>query len=952
MDPPPKPRMQPGGVVTRRMARLLLAVLLLFALLAFNSISLSAVTFAEWVTGRSLQNGFYLWMFMVHLVLGIAITVPAVAFGAWHWKRAHHHPNRAAVRMGNVAFVAALVTLATGFLLMRVEVAGASFDPLGVRGRSFAYWSHVAAPLVLVWAFVLHRLAGRRIRWGTGIGVATASLVLAGGFIAWHGWDATRARTGPRDGERYFEPSLARTANGAFIPERSLRMNDYCVQCHQDSFHGWAHSAHAASSFNNPLYAFSVRETRRQAFEREGTVNDARFCAGCHDPVPFFTGAFQDPRFDDPDYDVSKDPMGSASITCTACHSITSVTSTRGNADYVIEESPHYPFAFSDSPFLQWVNRQLVFAKPAFHKATFLKPEVHRSAEFCSTCHKVFLPEELNDYKWLPGQNHYDSWRLSGRSGHGIQAWHWPKEAATDCNGCHMPLQASADPGAKPRGADGSILLKGHLFPGGNTATARASGLHDWSGALTATEAFNANVLRIDIFGVTPEGGAELAPLPDAAPALQPGRRHELEVVVRALGAIGHAFTQGTADSNEAWIDVTVRAGDRVIGRSGALGEGNGVDPWSKFLNVWMLDRDGRRIDRRNPQDIFVPLYDHQVQPGGAEATRYAFTVPAGTEGPITVEAAVRYRKFDLTYLRYVYGPGHANDLPIMTMASDRVTFGGPAEDGPAASTSSPAAAAAPAAPAPVPEWERWYDAGIARFRTAERAGGKGQWTRADEAFRRVTEAGAAQALVARARVALREGRLADAGEHLRAAAAVEGHPVPWSVAYWSAVIDLQQGEYERAIAGFADISATQFPEARARGYDFSRDDRLLVEWATACLERARQLREPAEATRRTELLEQARSLAQAAIDQDQQRSATWYVFLQAVEALGDSEAAARARVEYERYRPDDNARDRAVTAARAANPAADHAAEPAAVYDLQRPGAPGLPSGMARGAP
>jgi hypothetical protein len=112
MNSLPKTRMLPGGVVTRRMAKLLLAVLLLFALLAFNSISLSAVTFAEWVTGRSLQNGFYLWMFMVHLVLGIAITVPAVAFGAWHWKRAHHHPNRAAVRMGNVAFVAALVTLA------------------------------------------------------------------------------------------------------------------------------------------------------------------------------------------------------------------------------------------------------------------------------------------------------------------------------------------------------------------------------------------------------------------------------------------------------------------------------------------------------------------------------------------------------------------------------------------------------------------------------------------------------------------------------------------------------------------------------------------------------------------------------------------------------------------------------------------------------------------------
>jgi hypothetical protein len=28
-----------------------------------------------------------------------------------------------------------------------------------------------------------------------------------------------------------------------------------------------------------------------------------------------------------------------------------------------------------------------------------------------------------------------------------------------------------------------------------------------------------------------------------------------------------------------------------------------------------MLDRDGQRIDRRNPQDIFVPLYNQQIPP-------------------------------------------------------------------------------------------------------------------------------------------------------------------------------------------------------------------------------------------------------------------------------------------------------------------------------------------------
>jgi hypothetical protein len=47
----------------------------------------------------------------------------------------------------------------------------------------------------------------------------------------------------------------------------------------------------------------------------------------------------------------------------------------------------------------------------------------------------------------------------------------------------------------------------------------------------------------------------------------------------------------------------------------------------------------------------------------------------------------------------------------------------------------------------------------------------------------------------------------------------------------------------------------------------------------------------------------------------------------------------------HERYRPDDNARDRAVTAARRRDPAADHAAQALVIYPLQRLGAPELTS-------
>ena len=51
---------------------------------------------------------------------------------------------------------------------------------------------------------------------------------------------------------------------------------------------------------------------------------------------------------------------------------------------------------------LQFINQQLVKAKPEFHKKTFLKP-LHKQAEFCSTCHKVSLPVELTSTKIFCG---------------------------------------------------------------------------------------------------------------------------------------------------------------------------------------------------------------------------------------------------------------------------------------------------------------------------------------------------------------------------------------------------------------------------------------------------------------------------------------------------------------------------------------------------------------------
>lgn len=906
-----------------RLKPLLWVVFGLFALLAVNSFYLSGVRVAEAATGETYQNWFYISMFLLHLAVGGLFVLPVIWFGLAHMRNARNRPNRRAVKVGYALFGTALVLLFSGIVLTRIEGVITVNDPT-VRG--VAYWLHVLAPLVAAWLFVLHRLAGKRINWRIGGRVAVAAVVLVGVALVLQFQDPRAWNVeGPESGEQYFFPSLARTASGGFIPEQALSNDAYCVDCHADVHGRWAYSMHRFSSFNNPAYSFSVQQTREKAYERSGDVQASRFCAGCHDPVVFFSGAF-----DDPEFDVDQ-PAAHAGITCTSCHAITHVNSPRGNADYTIEEPQHYPFAFSDSRFLKFVNHQLVKAKPELHKRTFLKP-LHTTSEFCGTCHKVHLPEELNHYKFLRGQNHYDSHLLSGVSGHGVASFYYPPEAEPNCNGCHMELLPSEDFGSRryPESEQPNLTqMHDHLFPSANTGIPHLLDFPDW--VIEAHREFNEGVVDVDIFGVKPGGGIEdelIAPIRPEIPELEPGEDYLLEVVVRTL-ALGHHLTQGTADSNQLWLDVAVRDDTgRLLGRSGGLGEGNRVDPWSHFINVYMLDREGARIDRRNAEDIFVPLYDHQIPPGAGDVVHYRLAVPRaiGTTG-LTVEASLHYRKFDTKYLRHIYGEETANELPILDLARDTVTFPvGPAE-----------ASGARVRQPVKPEWQRWNDYGIGLLRKG--GTGRGELRQAIEAFTHVEELGRPDGPLNLARVYLAQGTVTDdAIAALERAATFEPPAPAWSVAWFSGLVNFQNGAVDEAIANFRSILEADSEEMRRRGFDFSRDVRLQNQLGLALFERAKRERGPARADARAERLHEARESFERGLAIDPENVTAHYNLGLIYSQLGDREASDRHQALHAKYKPDDNARDRAIAIARRADPAADHAAEAIVIYDLHRP--------------
>jgi len=920
---PAPPRRKYVRAVGPRLRLLLYSIFGLVAVLGANSAYLSSITLMEWWKGLSYQNYFYQYMFLAHLVLGLLLVVPFLVFCVIHIIKAWDRPNRRAVRVGYLLFAVSLVLLISGIALMRVE----GFEIKNPNLRSLSYWLHIITPLLVIWLYILHRLAGPRIKWKVGLGWAAAVGVIVAAMVALHAQDPRKWNVvGPKEGEKYFFPSLARTTTAKFIPARTLMMDDYCLECHTDAYKGWFHSAHHFSSFNNPPYLFSVKETRQVALKRDGNVKGARWCAGCHDPVPFFSGAF-----DDPNFDLEKHPTSQAGITCTACHSIVNVNSTVGNADYTIEEPIHYPFAFSTNRVLAFLNRQMVKAKPEFHKKTFLKP-LHKTAEFCSTCHKVNIPYELNHYKeWLRGQNHYDTYLLSGVSGHGARSFYYPDQAKQNCSACHMPLTPSSDFGAKFFNPTNQVLsIHNHLFPGGNTGIPALRGQPE---IVKAEQNFLKDTVRVDIFGLREGGtvdGLLLAPLRPKTPALKPGKTYLLEVVLRTL-KLGHPFTQGTVDSNEVWVDARVASNGHTIGRNGGLGAANEVDPWSHFINVYMLDKDGNRIDRRNPQDIFTPLYNHQIPPGAAQVAHYTFTVPPDANAPIEISVKLQYRKFDTRYMQFVYGPAYSNALPITTIASDQLVL--PVEGGMAA-PSLPASA--------IPEWQRWNDYGIGLFLEGDKGSEKGELIQASQAFAQVEKLGRADGPLNLARVYFKEGRLDDTVAALQRAGKFTPPAPRWVVAWLDGLVNKQNGFLDQSIAAHRGILEDHDPALESRGFDFSKDYEVIDELGQTLVERAKM--EHDDPARRRQFLEEARDRFEAAVKLDPENLAAHYNLALIYEQFGDQARAENHRRLHERYRPDDNARDRAITIERRRNPAADHAAQATVIYPLQRPGAPELP--------
>ena len=171
---------------------------------------------------------------------------------------------------------------------------------------------------------------------------------------------------------------------------------------------------------------------------------------------------------------------------------------------------------------------------------------------------------------------------------------------------------------------------------------------------------------------------------------VKPGEIVEAHVVVRNLG-VGHRFPAGTTDSNEIWLEFRASVGDRTFYVSGAVDPNSKtVDATAEHYRSYAVTREGKRFVSRVGVDVYTPLYSRRLGPGTADIVRYRFRVPPDAKGELKLDARMRYRKFMMPYIDFLFPESkiikHRQmdgtmadvdlmNLPIIDMAEGRLSL-------------------------------------------------------------------------------------------------------------------------------------------------------------------------------------------------------------------------------------------------------------------------------------
>ncbi len=766
---------------------------------------------------------FYISNILLHLVLGILLVIP---FSVYIYKTL-----KKITPLGRVSVICIIVGIVTGVCLMIVG---------SITPYRWILYLHIVSISIGSFLFCIHLLRDnndltpifKKIIIGVLIGIvffpigAKLSqhffpeenyLVKNPAFPPASMYDEGGGPTG------HFFPASVETETGDLIPTDFFLTSETCATagCHPDIYKQWNESAHHFSSFNNQWYRKSIIY-----MQEVNDIQSSKWCGGCHDPAILLNGVM-----DKPIRENMHTPAAQAGLACTACHSMETVKDTMGNSGYIIKYPPLHDLASSNNRLIRSLHNYLIRLDPEPHKKSFLKP-FHRNntAEFCSTCHKAHLDFPVNNFRWVRGFNDYDQWQKSGVSHQGALSFYYP-DTAQKCVDCHMPLVDSKDAG----NIDGKV--HSHRFPAANTALPY---VNKHEAQLQAVIDFLQNdVITLDLF-------ANGKPIPKDGVQVARGEKPLIEVVVRTRG-VGHQFPTGTIDAFDIWLELKISdENGKIVFWNGHIAEpdGNGpVDPGAHFYRSYMLDAHGNLINKRNVWAMRTVLYSRTIPPGAADTVRYRLEIPPDSDGMLSVEAKLNYRKFNWWHTQWAYagvrdpehtdlqvGKGYDNgrwvwtgdtsdvageikaipNLPITVMADAKATLHVKTDVKPTTrdvTTSHEQQDYTKIANAR----ERWNDYGIGLFL-------QGDLRAAQTAFREVTkiEPDYLDGWVNLARCSIKEGDMKTAEAMLNKAFEIQRSMLPTNlhrakVHYFFALVQESYGNYDTAIQHLQSAVA-QFP--------------------------------------------------------------------------------------------------------------------------------------------
>ena len=419
------------------------------------------------------------------------------------------------------------------------------------------------------------------------------------------------------------------------------------AQCHPTITDQWSGSAHRYAA-DNRLYRSVVA-----SLVAERGVDEAIFCANCHDPVRVLAGTVQR------DYRDGAPPPGEG-VNCVTCHaSIAEAGPRPANGGFVYRAPLTYPGA-SDAE----RNANLLL-DPRAHRAGFGSGEHATGGTMCRACHRVALSPDMGAAVSADVQS-------AVRDG---------LDSVADCNHCHMPT-ATPVPGRSRVLEIESPPQYDHDMAAMNVdlvlyalhdeadvealraVAARARAFRDGEVALLEASASDTRLAATDymqLVGRAWTGGPVLAV--DVS-AERDG--HEVLVTVTSRNTrSAHPFPIGPFDLQEVWQEVSLTDGQgREVVRVGAPDPDGRLPADAHRLGGIEWQRDGQPLQGHRIWDVSRISDVRQVRPGRGVTDQYRIAVPLDAPAPLTVEATWSLRRVNPEFAARAF-PGEDVRFPI-----------------------------------------------------------------------------------------------------------------------------------------------------------------------------------------------------------------------------------------------------------------------------------------------